>query len=275
MKLRDLTPARVQQFYDQLTAEGRGARTVQIAHVVLHGCLKQAARLGLVARNPAAACLVPRSPVEEMKVWDEGQVNQFLFSIRGQAYEALYHLALKTGMRRGELLGLEWGDVDWERATITVQRACFHPAGGGWVLQAPKTRRGIRSVKVGPGLLEQMRGQARQDDDLRRMAKGNWEEHDLVFPSMAGTPLDGDSLSKQFRRLVARAGLPGMRLHDCRHTAASIMLSHGIPPVIVAGILGHSLAVLMARYAHFIPDTQDEAARLMDEITTPVAVDLS
>lgn len=275
VKIKDLTPGMVQQLYDMLlTHDKRGARTVQIVHIVLHGCLSQAERVGLVARNPAEPCIVPRPEAEEMQVWDESQVSQFLTYVRDQPYEALYHLALKTGMRRNEMLGLQWDDVDWIKHTITVQRAVFQPIGGGWVFQSPKTKRGIRTVQVTEGMMVQLRAQMQQNETMRRLARKRWQEHGLIFPSLVGTPLGGTATSNRFLALVRSSGLPRIRLHDCRHTAASIMLSHGIPPVIVAGILGHSLAVLMQKYAHFITTTQGEAARLMEEITTPVAVEL-
>lgn len=272
IRLRELTPARIQAYYDSLLREGRGERTIQCVHIVLYGCLEQAARIGLVARNPAAVCILPKTSRGEMQVWTENQVSEFLIFVSGQRNEILYQTALATGMRRGELLGLKWQDVDWLARTVTVRRQAFHPQGGGWVMQEPKTERGRRSVQLGAGMVERLREQMAKVELTRKIARDRWQEHDLIFPSTQGTPQGGTSISHEFQALVTRSGLPRLRFHDLRHTAATIMLSHGIPPVIVAGMLGHSLGVLMERYAHFIPSMQGEAARLMDEVTSPVKV---
>lgn len=274
MLLREISPAVVQRFYDQLLADGAGARTVQVVHAVMHGCMDHAARLGLTARNPADGLIVPRPKKQEMMVWTESQVSQFLTSVRGERNEVLYRLALATGMRRGELLGLKWGDIDWLAATIRVRRQVFEPRGGGFIFQEPKSDRGRRSIQLGGGIIEQLRGQIEQVDLARKMARGRWKEHDLIFPSTVGTPQGGGFVSREFKRLAERAGLPAIRFHGCRHTAASIMLMRARPPLEVAGILGHSLAVLMERYAHYIPDQQGETARLMDEITMVIPIEI-
>ncbi|OGO11851.1 MAG: hypothetical protein A2030_02060 [Chloroflexi bacterium RBG_19FT_COMBO_50_10] len=176
-------------------------------------------------------------------------------------------------MRRGELLGLQWKDIDWTKRQIYIRRGCFNPVGGGFTFQPPKTKLGKRTVQLGQGIIDHLRAQLQQVDLMRKAARDKWQEHDLVFPSAVGTPIGGDRITHDFPVLARMAGLPVIRLHDCRHTDASIMLSHGIPPIIVAGMLGHSLAILMTRYAHYIPGAQDEAARLMDDILTPIPID--
>lgn len=267
LKLKDLTPGRVQAFYDELLAGGTGERTIEVVHTVLHGALRQALRLGLIPRNPAQAAIVPRPKRSEMQVWTESQVSTFLLFIRGHRLEILYQLALATGMRRGELVGLQWDDVDWTGRTIRVQRQVCVPEGGGFIFQEPKSRSGVRAVQVGPGIIERLREQQTKVDQLRQAAGARWQEYNLIFPSGVGTPMNGFNVSRIFREQVDAAGLPPIRFHDTRHTAASLMLTHGIPAIIVAGILGHSLAVLHDRYAHFIPSSQETAADLMDGLT--------
>jgi integrase len=185
--------------------------------------------------------------------------------------------------RRGELLGLQWKDIDWTKRQIFVRRGVFNPAGGGFIFQPPKTKLGKRTVQLGQGITDHLRAELQLVDLTQKFARDNWRENDLVFPSQVGTPIGADRITHEFPALTRMAGLPVIRFHDCRHTAASIMLSHGIPPIIVAGMLGHSLAILMTTYAHLarfaryacnIPGTQDEAARLMDEILTPIPIDL-
>jgi integrase len=274
IRLRDLSSGQVQDFYDHLSASGKGTRTIRLAHVVLHGCLEQAKRLGLIHRNPTEFCALPRQAEKDLQIWDEDQVTQFLNFIRGHKNEHLYYLALGTGMRRGELLGLQWKDINWNKSQILVRRECFHPAGGGFIFQAPKTKLGKRSIQLGRGVVDHLRAQLQLIDLERNIARDSWQNNDLVFPSLAGTPIQADRISHEFPALTKLAGLPVIRFHDCRHTAASIMLSHGIPPVIVAGMLGHSLSILMTTYAHYIPGSQDEAAQVMDDILSPIPIDL-
>jgi integrase len=268
---RDINAATIQSLYMRLQNQGTGKRTIEVAHLVLHGVLKYAQRLGLVSQNWAELVEAPRPEAKEMHVWNESQVSQFLSANKNP----LYRLAFATGMRRGELIGLKWEDVDWQTSTIQIRRQVYEPEGGGYRFQEPKTQRGRRSIRVGPGLLEALRYQFNHLlPTARQFAGEQWQELDLVFPSAKGTPRNGYELSKEFRRLAELAGLPGIRFHDMRHTAASLMLAHGEPPVQVAAILGQSLAVLLDTYAHFIPGGEERAALLMDQLTTTTAIDL-
>lgn len=266
LRLADLNASVVQKFYSDLEKRGIGIRTIEHTHTVLHGFLKHANRLGLVAQNWTEMVEVPRRTKREMHVWDENQVNLFLQYVKSDLF---YRLAFSTGMRRGELLGLQWKDVDWATSMIKVSRQVYHPEGGGFIFQTPKTDRGTRAIRLGPGLIEALEYQYSNTIPLMRAIAGDaWHDYDLIFPSNKGTPRDGYTISKEFHRLVLESGLPVIRFHDIRHTAASIMLLHGEPPVRVAGILGQTVAVLMSTYSHYIPDSQESAANLMDAITT-------
>jgi integrase len=127
---------------------------------------------------------------------------------------------------------------------------------------------------VGQGVIDHLRARVQVVDDYREQAGITWQENDLVFPSLITTPLQPYRLPSEFPALARKASLPVIRFHDCRHTAATIMLSHGIPPVIVAGMLGHSISILLTKYAHFIPTMQDQAAQLMDDILTPIPIEI-
>lgn len=272
IRLKDISSGQVQNFYDQLAKAGKGVRSIKVAHAVLHECLEQAKNLGLIARNPTEFSSIPKQEKKKINIWTEDQVLKFLGFIRGHRNEHLYHLALATGMRRGELLGLKWQDVDWKNQKLLVSRQCFHPRGGGFIFQEPKTKLGRRVVRLGSGLIEQLRGQLYNIDLMRKISKNRWQENDLIFPSILGTPQGDRNLTHEFQELVKLSGLPVIRFHDCRHTAASIMLTHGIQPAIVAGMLGHSMAILLSTYTHYLPDTQAEAAQLMSDITSPMQV---
>lgn len=275
IELRNINPAHIQNIYDGLSKAGKSPQTIRIVHVVLNMCLQQAKNLGLIARNPVEFCHIPKKPKSEMTIWDEEQVNQFLVDIRGHRNENLYCLALGTGMRRGELLGLKWQDIDWLHSRLMIYRQVINPEGGGYFFQAPKTSKGLRSVQIGPGLIERMKEQMKTVDLMRQFARDKWQEHDLVFPGMNGKPQYGNNITIEFEQLVEKSGLPRIRFHDCRHTAASIMLAHGIHPTVVASMLGHSMSTLMSNYTHFLPDRQTEAAQLMDEVTSPIEIKFS
>lgn len=271
LKLQDITAARIQRLYSDLEKQNVGKRTIEITHTVLHGFLAHAQRLGLVAQNWAALVEVPRPASREMVVWDESQVSQFLIANP----DPFYRLALATGMRRGELIGLQWKDVDWNAGMIHIRRQVYELEGGGWIFQAPKTERGRRGIRLGRGMLEALRYHYTVTiPQMQAIAGEAWQENDLIFPTGKGTPRNGYNVSKDFHERVLASGLPVIRFHDMRHTAASIMLLHGEPPVRVAGILGQSVQILLSTYAHYIPDDQERASSLMDAITTPVSIDL-
>ena len=273
--MKDLTALVIQRFYTSLEKDGAGARTIEVVHTVLHGALSHALNLGLVSQNWTEKVQVPRPEKTEMQVWDENQVNQFLISLPDDE-KPFYRLAFATGMRKSELTGLRWPDIDWISGKIKVVRQVFQPEGGGWHFQPPKTDRGRRSIRIGPGGMESLRYQFTDVVPLMKaLAVTNWSENDLVFPSSVGTPRNGNNLSREFNNLTLLSGLPHIRFHDIRHTAASIMLAHGTPPVQVAAILGQSLTVLMDTYAHYIPGGEDYPAGIMDQITTPIAIDMS
>lgn len=286
IKLLDLTPALLQKKYTDLVTNGITLRPLQIAHTILHSALDHAVRLGILTRNPAGLVILPKPAAthspdqDELHVWTESQVSQFLASLGTHRNRNLYHLALATGMRRGELLGLQWDNIDWANSSIIVKQQIVETPGGGWIFQTPKTKSGRRTIKIGPGVLNALRSQinladlTRQETQLGK--RYTWEENNLVFPAYTGKPQNGYNISKEFDHLARAAGLPDIKFHDLRHTAASQMLQHNIPIAEVSRILGHSkVSITLDIYAHYIPGIETAAAALMDQITTTIAVDFS
>ena len=285
IKLLDLTPPLLQKKYTDLVANGITLRPLQIAHTILHSALDHAVRLGILTRNPASLVLLPKpaanhSPdADELHVWTESQISSFLLSVAQHRNRNLYHLALATGMRRGELLGLQWDHIDWTDSAVLVKQQAVETPGGGWIFQTPKTKSGRRIIKIGAGVLNALRSQVNVANETRIITQTGirytWEENNLVFPAYTGKPQNGYNVSKEFDRLVKAAGLPDIRFHDIRHTAASQMLMHNIPIAWVSRILGHStVSITLDIYAHYIPGIET-AADLMDQITTPIAVDFT
>lgn len=274
-RLKDINAIHIQALYDQKSQLGVGPRTVKVIHVVLHRSLEHAVKLGMIGRNPTNAVTPPRYQPDEMKFFDENQVSQLMLAAREDRNEALYHLAVVTGMRQSELLALKWSDLDWSKKSLKVQRQLKRQGLEDGYFSSPKTKAGRRSITLGDGTINQLRAHYERQR-LERMAAGeHWKENDLIFPSTVGTPIDQHNLLKSFKRLLISAGLPAIRFHDLRHTAASLMSNHGIPPIVVARRLGHSkVSITLDTYGHLMPEMQNEAAELMDDLVTPVQIEL-
>jgi len=277
-QLRDLKPEHIQQLYNQMVKKERGLRTVQLVHSVLHRALVHAVKLGLISRNPDDATTPPKPKLKEMQFLDENQVQQLLITaqVRNDRFYALYYLAIATGMRQGELLGLKWLDLDWEQGFLQVKRQLSRKKGGGFELTAPKTRSGVRRIDLGENTLQVLRKHRQQQFIKMQMVGEKWQDNDLVFPSEIGTVINRANLLKMFKSLLKEAGLPSIRFHDLRHTGASLLLNNGIPVMIVSRRLGHARpSITLDIYGHLIPGKQKEVAMLMDQLLTPIPFEIS
>ncbi len=195
---------------------------------------------------------------------------------KSDRFFALYHLAVSTGMRQGELLGLKWSDLDCKQGLLQVQRQLTKKKGGGFEFTAPKTKAGTRRLDLGESALRVLRDH-RQQQYLEMQSVGDdWQDNDLVFPSTIGTPYNRSNLRKRFKLILDEAGLPEIRFHDLRHTAATLMLNHGIPVIVVSRRLGHARpSITLDIYGHLIPDKQKEVALLMNQLLTPIQIEIS
>ncbi len=274
MKLKDLNLRGINLYYQKLIAQGVGISNVRYAHRVLHAALEHAVRSGDLARNAAHGAILPKRVHKEMQILNEQEVGLFLVAASGSRYRTLYHLAIVTGMRLSELRGLTWADVDWLRGTISVKRQIQDIPGVGSVAGEPKTHSGTRAILLGETTLNELRAQKSRVEAEARVCP-NWHEGDLIFPSTYGTPFAKTDLQRDFWGLLKSAGVKRIRFHDLRHTAASLMLNHGVPPLVVSKILGHANAsITLMIYAHSALEMQTQAAGIMDEIVTPIAVSI-
>ena len=200
---------------------------------------------------------------------------QFFIAVQDNRNKALYHLAIKTGMRKGELLGLKWTDLDWNKGTIRVQRQVQRVTGQGMVFMSPKTNAGRRTIPLGVETLRILREHRTKQHHERATSENRWQENDLIFPSSVGTPQSPSNLLQAFKSILKHAGLPIIRFHDLRHTAASLMLNQGVPPFVVSKILGHSKpSTTMDIYGHLIPVMHEGVGNLMDDLLTPIPVEM-
>ena len=273
LKLKDLSLQVVNRFYERLVNQGIGISNIGYTHRVLHAALEQAVRNGIIGRNPAHGATVPRLKHKEMQILNEQEVGRFLVAASNSRYRTLYHLAVATGMRFSELRGLSWADVDWIRGTIKVSRQIQDIPGQGSVTGAPKTYSGTRTILLGETTLNELRDHKQRIEEESKSSR-MWQENGLIFPSTIGTPFGQKDVHKDFAKVLQSANLRRIRFHDLRHTAASLMLNHGVPALVVSKILGHSNpSVTLNVYAHSTLDMQGQAASIMDEIVAPIAVD--
>ncbi len=252
VKLNKLSPAHLQGFYRSKLDAGLSPRTVQYLHVVLHRALKQALRWGLVARNAAVAVDPPKVHRKEVRTLSTGEVKKLLDAARDDRLEALYMLALTTGMRQGEMLGLRWEDVDLESGSLRVQ--------------GTKTAGSRRAVKLSQRAKEALRRHLERQLREIDQAGSLWRENGLVFATQSGTHLDRHNLLRQFRRLLKKAGLPDIPFHNLRHTCATILFGRNTHPKLVQALLGHASAkITLDTYSHVIPGMDDGVAEAMDD----------
>ena len=175
----------------------------------------------------------------------------------------------------GELFGLKWADIQWNAGVLHVQRQKQYVPGQGCCFIEPKTNACRRTIKLGEGSLDVLRHHKAYQAMQKERAGNRWHDLDLVFCSSVGTPGDASNVRIDFNRVLDLTGLPKMRFHDLRHTAASLLLNNKVPVIVVSGILGHSKpSVTLDIYAHVFHDMQGEAAIIMDKLVTPILLEI-
>jgi integrase len=275
LRLQDIQPAHLKQLYLFKKEEGRGARTVQVIHMVMHAVLKQAVKEGILGRNPADAVDRPKVEVAERKILTEEQAQHLIIATTGTRYGTLIYMALMTGMREGELLGLKWSDVDWAKGQLHIQRQLQVLKGGGTALVPPKTKAGKRQIKLGLNTLDKLTSHREEQELLKEAIRERWEENELIFPNTLGKPMAARNLLADFKHILKANGLPDIRFHDLRHTALSFMLDLGTPVNTVQKRAGHSKASITTdTYGHALAHSEDEVVAKLEELVTAIAVDL-
>lgn len=278
VKLSQLTPAVVQNFYVNLATEpldgrasGLSSHSCVNTHRVLRKALEQAVRWGMIHRNPCSLVDAPRAQREEMQTLTAEQVGQLLATTQDERLHGLYAVAVSTGLRLGECLGLKWSDIDFEGRRLFIRRSLQRVSGQGLILTEPKTKKSRRTVKLSQQATHALRGHRLRQIEERLAAGSEWNENDLVFATEIGTPLDPGAVSRSFKRSLQRHGLPIIRFHDLRHTAASLLLQAGTHVKLVSEMLGHSSVVItLDTYSHVLPIMHDEVADTMDRIFSTV-----
>jgi integrase len=258
--LQKLTPLQIDQMYAAMLTKGLSRSTVRNVHKVLRQMLAEAMRKGLVTRNAADAATPPKARATELEgrkkaqTWTGDQLGTFIESIRGDRLEAAYTVLVHTGLRRGELLGLRHGDIDLDGGTLAVVQTLVAP-GYEMMLTDPKTEGSKRTIGIGPATVAALRAhKERQQMEASWFGKA-WGEHplaaDLVFTDEQGHPVKPALFSLAFKAAVTAAGLPMIRVHDIRHSHASLLVASGESIKLVQKRLGHaSSAFTLDRYVH-------------------------
>ena len=240
-------------------------RSTRYVLQILRIALNKAVRWGLVTRNVATLVDAPRVAQKDVRVLSPEETKRLLEATHGDEMKGLVVLAVSTGLRLGEALGLQWPDIDLERRQLRVSKTLQRVAGHGQVLAETKTRRSRRSIVLPVTTAEALRDHRTLQAQLRRAAGSEWYGGNFVFTSSTGRPLDHRNVQRAFKRILRKARLPKMRFHDLRHSCASLLLAEGVSPRVVMETLGHSrIAVTMDTYSHVMPALMHDAADAID-----------
>jgi len=267
----ELSPLQLQQLYAHLLAGSEetpalSAGSVLNLHLVLTQALSQAVRWQLLVANPATGAQPPRPRRAPRLVVDPELAQRLLDATAGSVYELPCALAVATGMRRGEVLGLRWSDVSEDFSHLQVLRS-LQPTQLGLVLEAPKTQRSRRSVLLPAFMHDYLRRQRDQQRSRREELGERWQDTGLVVDRGDGGPLNPDTLSTGWARFLRQRGLPRVRFHDLRHAHATLLLLQGVHPKIVSERLGHaSVGITLDTYSHVLPSMQSQAADAFDSL---------
>lgn len=274
-RLQVIRPLDLTRFYTKLLKSGRrdgrgglSPKSVRNVHVTLHKAFDDAVDLLYLRTNPAASAKPPKARATDpdaIRYWTGAELRCFLDTNRDHRHWPIWYLAANTGMRRGELLGLRWRDVDLDARCLSVRRAIVAVA-GEVIDSQPKTRRGHRTIDLDERTAAMLVEHRRAQTDERRTL-GLAGSAELVFTKPDGTNFHPDNVRQAFERRVVRSDVPRIRFHDLRHTHATLLLKAGVPPKVVSERLGHAtVAFTMEIYAHVIPGMQAEAAQLFHDL---------
>jgi len=250
--------------------------SVHRVHRGLKTALRHAVKIGLIANNPIDRVTPPKPPRKEMRPLTPEEVELFLESTRDDRLHALWVLLVTTGMRVGEATGLHWPDVDLDAATLHIRKTVKWVKGQGHVIGDVKTAHSRRRIILAAGTVDALRIHQQRQAFARKIAGEAWSDRGLVFCTGTGGLLDVGYVAHAKDRALAGAGLPHVRTHDLRHTAATYLLSQGVHPKVVQDLLGHSsITLTMNTYSHVLPSLHQEVAGHMDRLIRRGKTDVS
>jgi len=287
-RIADLEPEHIEYLYTVLLAKGLNVGTVLHVRTTLNKALNDAVRRRRLPRNPVALAHTPRYDAPEIEPLTVSEARNLVAAAHDEPNGVAFMLAISLGLRRGEVLGLAWDDVDLDAGRLMVRRqlerrrwrhGCADPErcderpshcpereGGGVMLAELKTRQSRRTLPLPPPLVEALRQHRQQQRRARIHAGTVWEDCGLVFTTVTGRPIDPRDHSLHWTTFLEGAGVRPARLHDARHTAATLLLVQGVDQRVVMGMLGWTSPTMTARYQHVVPELVEEANRRMSEL---------
>lgn len=265
--LKDLKPSHIQRLCTERLEKGT-TRTALYCYATLHKALNCAVKLGIASRNAADGVERPKPKPREMQTLSENDVARFLKALKDNEYFSLFYCSLFTGLRRSELLALKWIDVDLPLAQLSVRRTIHTLRNGKVIYGEPKTAKSRRLVSLSPSTCRVLAEHRAKQVELRRsLGLQPLSEDSLVFSHWDGSPLLPDTVSHTFMNLARKCGLNNIRLHDLRHSHASLLLKQNTHPKIVSERLGHANTLItLDLYSHVTPGLQQAAAKRFDSI---------
>lgn len=262
----------LQAFYNEKLEKGRAdgkgslsTRMVRYMHAIIRQALQQAVKEGLLSRNVADATSPPAVKNKQMRPLTEDELLAFFDAAKDDRLFAAYVVAATTGLRRGELLGLCWDCVDLDNGVITVQRELLALKDGLVLEETTKSKSGRRCIVLTDDAIRELKAYRKRQAKEKLLFGEAYQDHGLVFCKEDGTPIDPRVFTKHFQRILVKAGLPKVRLHDLRHTHASLLLARGVHPKVVQERLGHSsITMTLDLYSHLVPGLQEAAAATLN-----------
>ena len=269
MPVQQLAAGQVLAQYGRWREAGMSARMIRGCHMRLSQALKHAVDLGIVGTNVCDRVKPPSLASRTPSTWNRTETMTFLAAASSDGLHPLWHLLAIEGMRRGEALGLRWRDVDLDRGTAHIIQTVAPDKsnrGRAIIQKRTKTKAAARTVRLTKRTLDALR-EHRVVQLEHRLGATEWHDHDLIVCTSKGTPINPNNVSRSFSALLQRTGLPRIRVHDLRHTAATLLLQADIPAKVVSERLGHTkISTTLDLYSHVLPDMQDRAAEAMDRL---------
>jgi integrase len=270
IKLSKLKPLDIQAIYTSMLKAGLSPRTVRYTHSILSSSLKQAMKWQILPNNPATLVDLPQNHRKEMMVLSLQESKRFLQFAESDKWFVIFSLAISTGMRPEEYLGLKWKNVNLEKGTATIERVLvWNRKGGGWTMQEPKTSKSRRTIPLPLSVIRELKKHRLSQLEYRLKIGKAYQDSDFVFTTEIGTPILLSNLRRRhFKPILTEAGLPEkLRLYDLRHTCATLLLMEGENPKVVSERLGHSSVVItLDTYSHVLPSMQAEATNKIEQL---------
>ncbi|MCP3029019.1 site-specific integrase [Halobacillus sp. A5] len=268
IKLSHLKPIHIQNFYNHLSSEkGLAGASIQKIHTLIKDSLKKAVRWELLFKNPMDAIDRPKIIKPDVEVWTTEEANTFMAKAENDPLFMAFYLAYTTGMRQGEILGLRWKDIDFDKKLLMIRQTLV--PGAKKLKSGAKSRAGTRTISLPDKAVIKLQKYKKRMDIEKQLAADIFQDNDLVVCTGLGTPINSSNLRRTFHRLIEEAQVKPIRFHDLRHTHATVLLLQNVNPKIVSERLGHAdVRLTLDTYSHLLPNMQLEAASKLNEVLT-------